>query len=609
MGVQAAIAIGVSKAGDLPQLSGARQDAQEFADWAHANAYDHVTLIEDRAGAVTVAMIKDALKVALAKDLERLLLFFSGHGASNAVTDFWLLTNYNTDSNEAVDLNASFNNAKRLPIGQIAVFADACRSSPPDLAGIHGSAIFPRVPTSPEVLPKWDHFLATRLGEIAQEAPGETERLAFGVFSRCLFQALRSPPGKFLERRDQPVGARVLCSDKLADFLDETVPLESGRIPGGRVQFPETSSGWRKPRDVYLELGAARRPNAHQDIPPPRRPMRRTAAKRSGGGASAGFSRPESAAGSAPGGGASSGMGRAGPGNYWDPGRSSGAAERTQARVKEARQSLARKIQGDSAAFELKGRPSFETRSGLTVHGERIAKAVERGGAADLFEEAGLQHVRGHATEARTVVLRTANGPWFPTVTLPGFVGIVTLQDGAAVSFNYQRIGGGDPTGDQMVRHWTALMTAGHAPREDYRKLAHWIRMGKHDNPALGVLAAYAYARAGDLDGVDSIIGYFAAKGQPVLYDLALLGTSKVRRDGARLHFLKGVPHGNARLDARIAGSFPLMTGGWALLDREDPTVHPALSKLRAGLRPSLWTMLAPTQGAQLAALVREGAV
>jgi hypothetical protein len=59
----------------------------------------------------------------------------------------------------------------------------------------------------------------------------------------------------------------------------------------------------------------------------------------------------------------------------------------------------------------------------------------------------------------------------------------------------------------------------------DLKKLGDQLRQYKHVNPSLGILAAYAYERAGDLKAIDSVTTYFAQAGQPVPFDVALLST------------------------------------------------------------------------------------
>src|SRR5947209_6699849 len=123
MGERYAIAIGVRRSGRLPLLDGAIADAHAFAAWASRQGYV-VSKVTDEGGvAVTVKRIKDEITGILTDDVSRLLVFYSGHGISSQLGDYWLLSDYDTDD-EAVNLAQSARNARRLGMGQIAVFSD-----------------------------------------------------------------------------------------------------------------------------------------------------------------------------------------------------------------------------------------------------------------------------------------------------------------------------------------------------------------------------------------------------------------------------------------------------------------------------------------------------
>lgn len=191
MAKRLAISIGVSKAGHLVELPGALSGARDFAKWAKAADFD-TTLITDENGPVTVAALRDTIQLMLADDVERLLVYFAGHGTANASSDLWLLSGWEDDGNEVVNVALSFNHAKRQHIPKIAVFADACRSVVPQIAYLGGANIFPKVPAPAPRSPQWDMFLATRLSEAAQEAGGADPVGSYGVFTRQLMSALNA---------------------------------------------------------------------------------------------------------------------------------------------------------------------------------------------------------------------------------------------------------------------------------------------------------------------------------------------------------------------------------------------------------------------------------
>jgi hypothetical protein len=563
MGKQVAIAIGVRRAGRLADLPGAVNGAKEFYEWAGQHQYE-THLVIDETGPVTVQTLKSLIKAVIGDgDVERLLIYFAGHGIQPSVnTTFWLLSHWEEDSDEAVNVNLSFANAKRSGIGQIAVFSDACRSSVKDAAYVGGGSIFPKPPASVLKLPQWDHFLASRLGEIAQEVPGADTTKAYGIFTRCVMQALSGTAEKAIEDRPGQDPARAVTSARLATFLEDVVPLESGKTPGALVQFPEVSSGWRNPKDVYI-----------------------------------GFARADVS--SAP------------PGPFLEL-RINRRFERSAARqaVERAEQNIdAEKDKTEAIFAASRGRESFETRQGLTIVGAKPINVVSRSGdQTDLFWENDASHVRGYGGRPQTVMIQLENRNWIGVCIIPDFVATIVIVDGVTASVNYaparneSYVRGAFDEIAPVVNRWMALMNQGRVGSyEELKQAAERLRQYKHYNPSLGILAAYAYERAGDIPEIDSIVDYFFGMGQFIPFDIAVLSTKPVARvrDDFIIPWGKGSP-------AHVAGSFPLMTQGWSFLDPEDGLMSRNLFGLRRGLLPSLWTTFRESEGGRVADLIGE---
>jgi hypothetical protein len=142
-------------------------------------------------------------------------------------------------------------NARRLGIGQIAVFSDACRSSLSTAAMVSGRAIFPVPSRNARMISPYDEFLSTDIGDAAQEVPDEDPAKSYGVFSRCLLMALHGLEPDVVEDRAH---RKVITSLALANWLEKTVPFQSGKIPGGTVQYPSITPSWRAPNDEYAEF-------------------------------------------------------------------------------------------------------------------------------------------------------------------------------------------------------------------------------------------------------------------------------------------------------------------------------------------------------------------
>jgi Caspase domain len=577
-----AVAIGIAHAGSLPELPGAVNGAKKFCDWAKQQGYE-VHLVSDETAEVTVEKLKTLIKDIIDEgETERLVIYFAGHGIQPSYnTAYWLLSRWDNDSDEAINFNLSFANAKRSAIDQIAVFGDACRSTVPDAASVGGSSIFPKAAASKIGQPQWDQFLACRLGDSAQEVAASDATKAYGIFTRCVLRALSGDEGAAIDNRPGQQPSRAVTSDTLAIYLKKAVPLESGKIPGAVVQFPDLSPGWISPKDVYLGLTGA-----SQDV---------TLEK---------FGRvPASASNEL------SDM-RLPEGRSEKPSKPR-ASKRAQAAVAKAELLNEKAVETNKAIFAAaQGRESFETGHGLTIIGGHPTSIAHRKGSdADLFKEGGNFHIRAHGNKPLPILIKVERGNWIGACTLPNFVGTIVVKDGLAASVNYAPARYGPYQRQSfeevapLLARWTALMHQGRfGDLDELKKLGDQLRQYKHVNPSLGILAAYAYERAGDLKAIDSVATYFAQAEQPIPFDVALLSTKEIARSQQGLTI-----KATGQTKTPVAGSFPLMTQGWSFLDPDDKFVTPAMMKLRQGLLPSLWTTLREKEGKQLAKLIHEG--
>jgi hypothetical protein len=261
------------------------------------------------------------------------------------------------------------------------------------------------------------------------------------------------------------------------------------------------------------------------------------------------------------------------------------------------------------------GRRGFETAQGLSIVGARAVAAVVHGeDVADLFEENGTHHVRGHRRgQPQTTLIKLENGNWIAACILPDFVGTIVVKDGVAVSVRYRPDLHGRFHSEAfkhvagLVNRWTALMQQGRFGNYgELETAAESLRQYKHSDPSLGVLAAYAYERAGNLAQIDDIAWWFAQEDQPIPFDVALLSTSDMTLLNGVHHIeAKGLSGNTSR--GTVAGSFPYLTQGWSFLDPDDKAIHPALFDLRKGLLPALCTTLRVEEGDKVANLVHRG--
>lgn len=247
-----AVVIGVGSSGDLPELPGARADARRAAAWAEANGYEVTALVDDDGATVAAGSIYAAVQQAVnAGDVDRLVLFFAGHGvAKGAALDFWLLSAGPENPNESVNVDASLRLARTSGIPHVAVFADACRSAVGQARlGMEGYVVFPDAGLDLDV--EVDRFLATRAGFVARERDATAAVEAFGVFTNRLLDALDAPPPAAVEPALDGSGRQVvaLTAGSLKRWLVEAVEAATQDL--AEPQEPDCLVGSTPPRHIY----------------------------------------------------------------------------------------------------------------------------------------------------------------------------------------------------------------------------------------------------------------------------------------------------------------------------------------------------------------------
>jgi hypothetical protein len=563
-----ALVIGIGKVGTLPKLDGARNDAKRFADWAEHQGYAVTRLIDEDNAPVDVKQIRTALSDILEDDVTRLLIFFAGHGVALPEGDYWLCSGFMDDGDECINEALTTRTATEHAIGQISIIVDACRTTQAEAQRANGRNLFKSPASMPAQEPRIDILYATRPGRAAQEVKSGKPELAFGVFSNCLLDALS---GKNAELFDGSRTPPQLTSASLANWLEKEVPLVSGKIKDAEVQRPSTVTGWRKPDDWYL----AKTTDPDQDEP-------RFNANFGGGPRATPIVLDSDDA-------------PAAPSPQIDTPDDKVPVSRVTDLLSETAANTQR-VQDDIKAAE--GRASFETRQGISVIGAIAQYVASRPGInkPDLFPESGIWNVRCFRGP-EPLAIELADGRWIGTANLQGFVGTHLVDDKSVLGLNYAPSGGGDGWDAPVdaAARWMALIASGErADQAELTQFARYVRQGKHTNPSLGILAAYAYdlARIGSGDGEDSaqsVADWHASMDGFVPFDVAMLAR---KRDWP---------------GATIAGGFPLMTRGWALLEVYPRPINDELLKLRAGLLPGPWTCFRAEEGKRLAQLIEEG--
>ncbi len=578
---RAIVAIGVDKTGGLPTLQAAADGASRVAAWAASQGFDTILLTDKLKPSVTLSEITASIHELVEKKVyDQLVVYFSGHGLLKGSNyEVWLLSGSPLNPNEAVNVTGSIDLSRNCGIAHVVFISDACRSIPTTIGMnyVLGGVIFPAQqprPPSPEV----DTFYATVPGNPALEVPpSEAASNYRGIFTDCLLKALLGQVEGLVQEIVEPAGSKhVIPSRPLKKHLLAAVPDAASAVSIKLQQDPEI----RVESDLPKYLSEIPGPTVQISPHPP------------------GPGQPISPS----------------PTGPSDPHRGGVLSAAEVLDVYKQSHFLGRRDVPLPAGADLpnaerfsddiqrlldaKGRESFETRTGFTVLGAKVVSAKTTGTLSDVFVESNQSQVRVHidrtaltgfAYESRSTVMRFDTGGGACLAALPGYVGTVVVEQGRIVAVNYtpargtERYAEYEMVADDLERRRAFAAVAARngsftLDRREAGDAALYLRMLKDIDPTLGIYAAYAYAQAGDQEGVQSVHRYMAETSSgyhpPVPFDVAMLA----HRNG---------PWPEAY---RFPPTLPMLTQGWALLGGLEHSMHPASLKARNHLVPSLWT-------------------
>ena len=220
--------------------------------------------------------------------------------------------------------------------------------------------------------------------------------------------------------------------------------------------------------------------------------------------------------------------------------------------------------------------------------------------------------------QSSSLLVELENGAWKGAAAFPQRILTISIAECAAApgspgkrtaagaaSVIYRPVEWAEPPPDHFVtsseaaEDVVARLRAGALSTNDALSLAVQFRESKHFNPAFGAIAAYLYDAAGDRDSIRRVAWFYPYMSQPIPFDVALLGGFSGRRDGSWRIFvdLPAVPARAPRTaaelqhpdyfcallatsDVAVAGGFPWLREGWALLDIARLPVNPAVAEL-----------------------------
>ena len=573
------IGIAVHKPKQMAQLPGVLEANQEMCHWAQRR-YDVVS-IDDASEPVTIRRIRDIVTPedddgdadpSFLLERPRIIVYFCGHGITAWPDQYWILSKGPDQSAERISANALRDNLASYDPRQVALISDACRQATP-LHGA-GNGVFDTLPGNFRN-PQKDIFYSCRDGRNSYAVPSAAGRPPYLVFTSVLLRALAEPDGTNLDQTLLQLNRRAVTSQSLSDYLEENVPVKALAVD--RAQSAQCDAGFRPFEHIYEEFaplyGAPPEPGLGELMP----------------------ERPDLADRTSP---------SLPPADQTDlPAmhdfvvRSFDAAERSRIR----RQTLRLETTQSDWRVPLMGEVGVMLRNNgifdesLVVLGNNRAEILFDDGRMRRVSEFGRDE--GLRASAFTIRDRTDDSVHtlcaqlnYRTISMiPVYrdmhaIAVTTPpREGSQIEFLSWISVHGDERRPQLLNSAKALdaLAKGNLRAVDAKRLASQIRFAKHLDPMMGVIAAYLYNSAGDIDNIRRIAYYYADCGQPIPFDIAMLAHLPLiqQSGGFRTHIpivhrAENPEDDTPRfarirtkaIDGRVGGVSPILRAGWPYL-------------------------------------------
>jgi hypothetical protein len=132
------------------------------------------------------------------------------------------------------------------------------------------------------------------------------------------------------------------------------------------------------------------------------------------------------------------------------------------------------------------------------------------------------------------ILVELADGSFTPVVPYEGLYAVVNQGATGDVLQAYGQVYGEQHRSREAFKgalEAIADFAAGRIRAERVDELAGRLRYDKHNDPVLGAICAYLYRATADFDSIRRMAYFYALYGQPVPFDIALLGAMKVTRE------------------------------------------------------------------------------
>jgi len=572
----ALIAIAVSEyAGSFNDLPGTLNSAKKIQKWAvdfGGVTSENIIEISDRDGAaVTVQRARDEIDEFLTtRIIDRLIIYFAGHGLSTEIGQTWLLTNAENAVNEGIDVAAFARNLRRANIGansdiragQLILIGDACRNYSSSLNHFSGDGIFIRNNPITKKL-RQDSFFSTGKGNVSLHISPDDNSSPYCLFSEIMTTAMsgQNPPIEWTSPSNWKV-----TNFGVADFLEDRVPAVTVARFNSAIE-----------PDIYTQIRPEGNIYSKGELP-----------------------LPESSANTIP------------------TGRGSAMSGSNKTRITE----------NEIGDFNNNGRDLRAIANMLTNFGSNYLENGEMGAPFTINSFDNIQYFdqneigRIGSVDAPDMVLSKHGAPALLQTQsedyslIPNFPNTIPTNFSQENGFFLKLLASSRSEYDSIFAENFNVRNSIYLNSKDALSFADELRQSKHSLPHNGVIAAYLYYNVGDYDNIIRIAKYFERDGIHVLgigslfcvpFDIALLGASKIhwrRENDGSLAAYADFPevieesHPNRpdysqqgfteSTDVKLWGQVPSFRQGWNLLkngifDYEIPSLLREISNLCYG--------------------------
>ncbi len=562
---QVFLGIGIAKPTGMVALPGVYNSINGYMDWANSQGYEAVALT-DETTPVAASDIAKILTAMFNKPVYRLVIAFVGHGFQNSTDQIWILSDGPDVNTGRMSRDALRGSLRTYGPQQICIIGDACRESRYFESGT--VSILSDRPGPPKKV-YLDLFSSTLANQPAFAFRAKPDQEAFCLFSAVVLD--------FLCGRDQR--AFQLATGRSPDVTTQTIYnslpdalLERGALLGVN-QEPDLSPGFKYGEDVYSRFrvtrpaaASARSPLSWaKNLPPP-------------------SGLPGILGGLI---GISGISGVPDVDELFEKSSRPKELNKEVANHADAGEAMPKRVLPSYAQllakseFDFKAQPAIDAdilqkfiKAG-TEYNEELVAVVHQSGATQ-----GWGHIVNEAPTGHIVSpIKLDSGAYWSPITwsdLDEHIPYVGRRASQMLTLSWHSVGhdeffalipvfenliaqvhfwGDDrrrggvsavswfpkydindslPTLTLAAQQALFLLEQGRLRAGHAHEIASQLRIAKHANPLLGVVCAYLYDLAGDVDSINRMCHFYVAHRQPVPFDIAMLAGGELRRASDR---------------------------------------------------------------------------